>query len=74
MYSSVCQLFELFLLAVFRAFSDVPLADIVGETPTGGALQQQPAPQPEEVGHICDSTFDVSHSLSLTSEPALYMW
>ena len=41
-YQSICQLFELFLLAVFRSFSDVALTDIVGETPTTGA-----APQPQ---------------------------
>jgi hypothetical protein len=49
-YLSICQLFELFLLAVFRSFSDVPLADIVGETPTGSASQPQPSlPLPDEV-------------------------
>lgn len=49
-YSSICQLFELFLLAVFRSFSDLSLADIVGETSTGARSQpQQPVPQPDEV-------------------------
>jgi hypothetical protein len=49
-YQSICQLFELFLLAVFRSFSDVALADIVGETPTtGAATQPQPPPPPEGV-------------------------
>lgn len=50
MYSSICQLFELFLLAVFRSFSDVPLGDIVGETPTGGVSQPPQPQQPDQVG------------------------
>ena len=50
-YSSICQLFELFLLEVFRSFSDVPLAQIVGETPTSQTSAAAPiAPQPDEVG------------------------
>ncbi len=49
-YSSICQLFELFLLEVFRSFSDVPLAQIVGETPTSQTSVAAPtAPQPDEV-------------------------
>ncbi len=49
-YSSICQLFELFLLSAFRAFADVPLSDLVGETPVGGGqTSASPAPQPDEV-------------------------
>lgn len=38
-YSGVCQLFELFLLACFRAFSDVAVAAIVGETAPSAAAR-----------------------------------
>ena len=52
-YSSICQLFELWLLEVFRCFSDVPLADIVGGTRTSPAGQPQPSVQPpEEVSRL----------------------
>lgn len=44
-YSSMCQLFELFLLAVFRSFSDVPLPAIVGETAISHASQPLPSLQ-----------------------------
>ena len=50
-YQSICQLFELFLLAVFRSFSDMALADIVGETPTTGAATQPQPPPPDGVSH-----------------------
>ncbi len=41
----MCQLFELFLLAVFRSFSDVPLPAIVGETAISHASQPLPSLQ-----------------------------
>lgn len=74
-YQSICQLLELFLLAVFRSFSDVALVDIVGETPTTGSTPQpQPSlPLPDGVGLEAQFTPKQNkhlRSLPLLAEPA----
>lgn len=59
-YSGACQLFELFLLATFRAFSDVAVTDIVGETALSATSQQAPA-VPDAPDEVCSRLRQLLH-------------